>query len=303
MTTLLFGANGQLGREFLSVLDGRAVVAATRSGQLADGQACARADFHQPEQVVALLETVRPARVINAAAYTQVDHAEQDRDGVFQTNAHTPIAIAQWCARHDIPWLHFSTDYVFDGQATKPYSSDAPVAPLGVYGHSKRLGEEGILQAGGRSVILRTAWVYADHSHNFFQTMLRLATSHQRLRVVADQIGTPTPARLIAQASLTVLEHADLAAGIWHLTARGQTSWYGFATAIFASAKARGLLQRLPEVEAIPSHAYPSRARRPAYSVLDTGAFERRYQIALPMWADALGDVFDQQSLPLGAMR
>ena len=294
MTILLFGANGQLGRELLNVLEQEPVIAATRSGRLADGQRCACADFNQPDQVIALLEQVQPSLIVNAAAYTQVDQAESERDAVYRANAHTPAVMAQWCAHQDIPWLHFSTDYVFNGQASAPYPSDATVDPLGIYGQSKRAGEEAILQAGGRTIILRTAWVYAVHGHNFFRTMLRLAQSHHRLRVVADQIGTPTPARLLAQTTAKLIQHGDFSPGIWHLTARGQTSWYGFATAIFASANTRGVISRLPEVEAILSQAYPTAARRPAYSVLDTQSLEKRWNITLPMWADGLADVFDQ---------
>lgn len=294
MTILLCGANGQLGRELLNVLEKEQVVAATRSGRLPDGQSCACADFHQPDQVIALLEQLRPRLIINAAAYTQVDQAESEREAVFRVNAHTPAAMAQWCAHQDVPWFHYSTDYVFNGQANAPYPCDAAVDPLGIYGQSKRAGEEAIVQAEGRAIILRTAWVYAVHGHNFFRTMLRLAQSHHRLRVVADQIGTPTPARLIAQTTAKLIQHGDFSPGIWHLTARGQTSWYGFATAIFASANARGLLSHLPEVEAISSQSYPTAARRPAYSVLDTQSLERRWNIRLPMWADGLADVFDQ---------
>ena len=294
MTILLCGANGQLGREMLNVLENEPIVAATRSGRLPDGQTCACADFNQSDQVIALLEQVRPRLIINAAAYTQVDQAESEPDPVFRVNAHTPAAMARWCAQHDVPWFHFSTDYVFNGQENVPYPCDAAVDPLGVYGQSKRAGEEAIIQAGGRAMIMRTAWVYAVHGHNFFRTMLRLAQSHHRLRVVADQIGTPTPARLIAKTTAKLIQQGDFSPGIWHLTARGQTSWYGFATAIFASANARGLLSHLPEVEAISSQAYPTAARRPVYSVLDTQSLERRWNIRLPMWADGLADVFDQ---------
>ena len=162
MTVLVLGGNGQLGQELLRALAplGR-VMATTRSGRLADGTLCEIADFEQPASLPSLLERIRPSLVVNAAAYTAVDRAEQEPDAACRANTEAPAVVAQWCALHDVPFVHYSTDYVFDGQSKVPYAEDAPTAPLGVYGTTKRDGEDAIRAAGGRHLIFRTAWVYA----------------------------------------------------------------------------------------------------------------------------------------------
>ncbi|KPN19585.1 dTDP-4-dehydrorhamnose reductase [Xanthomonas sp. Mitacek01] len=294
MTTLVFGGNGQVGRELLRALAPLGVVqATTRSGTLPDGRGCLQADFADPDAVIAVLDTVRPTRVVNAAAYTAVDKAESDADAAQAANATTPGAIARWCAVHDVPLVHYSTDYVFDGSGARPYLPEDPTAPLGVYGASKLAGEDAIRAAGGQRLIFRTAWVYAAHGQNFLRTMLRVGAERDVLRVVADQIGTPTPAALIADVTARILQQATDATGTWHLTAAGETSWHGFAEAIFEDAVPRGLLARAPTVEAITTADYPTSAKRPAYSRLDTGSLERDFGIALPQWRDALGEVLD----------
>lgn len=289
---LLFAGNGQLGQELLralSPLDG--VVVTTRSGQLADGTPCETADFDQPESLAALLDRVKPAWVVNAAAYTAVDRAEQDREAAWRANAEAPGVIARWCAAAGVPLVHYSTDYVFDGQGTRPYRENDATAPLGVYGASKLAGEEAIRDAGGRHLIFRTAWVYASHSSNFLRTMLRVGAEREVLRVVADQVGTPTPAALIADVTAQVLQHPGSLSGTWHLTANGETSWHGFAEAIFAAAVAQGLLARAPQVEPITSAEYPTPAKRPAYSHLDVSKLECDFGISLPSWQQGLGRV------------
>jgi len=294
MSSLVFGANGQVGQELLRALAPLGVVTGTtRSGVLPDGSACLTADFSDPGSVVALLDATRPARVINAAAYTAVDKAESDLEAARVANAETPGAIARWCAAHDVPLVHYSTDYVFDGSGTRPYRPDDAPAPLGVYGTSKLAGEQAIRAAGGRHLIFRTAWVYAAHGQNFLRTMLRVGAERDVLRVVADQIGTPTPAALIADVTARVLGADNPASGTWHLTATGETSWHGFAEAIFAGAVERGLLARAPKVEAITTADYPTPAKRPAYSRLDTSSLERDFGIALPSWQAALDGVLD----------
>jgi len=294
MNSLVFGANGQVGQELLRALAPLGdVVGTTRSGTLPDGSACLTADFSDPGSVVALLDATRPARVINAAAYTAVDKAESESAAAQAANAETPGAIARWCAAHDVPLVHYSTDYVFDGSGTRPYRPDDTTAPLGVYGASKLAGEEAIRAAGGRHLIFRTAWVYAAHGRNFLRTMLRVGAERDVLHVVADQIGTPTPAALIADVTAQILSGDNGASGTWHLTAVGETSWHGFAQAIFAGAVERGLIARVPTVEAIATADYPTPARRPAYSRLDTTTLERDFGIALPDWQAALGDVLD----------
>ncbi len=292
MSILLLGGNGQLGRELLRALAPLGpVIATTRTGWLADGRACEIADLDRPGSLPALLDRLRPSIVVNAAAYTAVDRAEQEVAAAFRANAEAPGELARWCAAQAVPFVHYSTDYVFDGHGSSPYREDAATAPLGVYGRSKRDGEDAVRAAGGRHLIFRTAWVYAGHGANFLQTMLRLGAERRQLRVVADQIGTPTPAALIADVTAQALQHSQRLSGTWHLTASGQTSWHGFAEAIFAEALAAGVLATVPAVEAIPTSAYPTPAQRPAWSVLDNHALQRAMGIALPSWQDGLKQV------------
>ncbi|HFF2828828.1 TPA: dTDP-4-dehydrorhamnose reductase [Stenotrophomonas maltophilia] len=289
MTVLVFGGNGQVGQELLRALAPLGtVVPTTRSGRLPDGRACETADFSQPDSLPAPLDRLQPSIVVNAAAYTAVDRAEQDAEAAFAANAQAPGVIARWCAAHGVPFVHYSTDYVFDGQGSAPYREDESTAPLGVYGTSKRDGEDAVRAAGGRHLIFRTAWVYASHGANFLRTMLRVGAERDALRVVADQIGTPTPAALIADVTAQALQHPDQLSGTWHLTANGQTSWHGFAEAIFAEALATGVLVKVPTVEAIPSSEYPTPAKRPAWSVLDNRKLQQDFGIVLPTWQDGL---------------
>ncbi|KAB7765805.1 dTDP-4-dehydrorhamnose reductase [Xanthomonas maliensis] len=294
MTTLVIGANGQLGTELLRALAPLGtVVAACRSGHLPDGRVCERIDLDELASLDLVLDRVRPTVLINAAAYTAVDRAEQERDAAFRANAEAPGVIAQWCARAGVPMVHYSTDYVFDGQGTQPYRPDDATAPLGVYGQSKLAGEQAVQAAGGRHLIFRTAWVYAAHGNNFLRTMLRVGAERDLLRVVADQIGTPTPAALIADLTALALRHPDQPSGLWHLTAAGETSWHGFAEAIFTHALARGLIARRPFIEAITTADYPTPAKRPAYSRLDTRSLQDTFGVRLPQWQDGLGQVLD----------
>ncbi|WP_115513910.1 MULTISPECIES: dTDP-4-dehydrorhamnose reductase [Xanthomonas] len=293
MTTLVFGANGQVGTELLRALaaDG-AVTATTRSGQLPDGSACEIADFDAPDTLTGLLDRLDPTAVVNAAAYTAVDRAEQDRDSAMRANAQSPGVIAQWCAVHDVPLVHYSTDYVFDGQGTAPYREESQTSPLGVYGETKLAGEQAIRASGAQHLILRTAWVYASHGANFLRTMLRVGAERDELSVVADQIGTPTPAALIADVTAQLLrQRSPGTSGTWHLTAAGQTSWHGFAEAIFEQAVAAGLLARAPRVAPITTADYPTPAKRPAYSRLSIDKLQNDFGIVLPQWQAGLQQV------------
>lgn len=294
MRILLFGANGQVGTELRrSLAPLGEVVAATRSGTLDAGGACEVADFDAPASLPALVERIAPDVVVNAAAYTAVDRAESDRDAAFRANAEAPARIADACAARGARLIHYSTDYVFDGHGTRPYREDDPTEPAGVYGASKRAGEVAIAARGADALILRTAWVYAAHGKNFLRTMLRLAAERDRLRVVADQTGTPTSAALIADVTARVLTRRDVG-GIRHLTAAGQTTWHGFAEAIVAGAHARGLLARAVPVEPIATADYPTPAARPAYSVLDTSRLAADLDVRLPDWTAGLAAVLDE---------
>jgi len=292
MSVLVLGGNGQLGKELLCALAPIGpVLAATRNGLLADGTECETVDFDAIASLDALLQRTHPHCVVNAAAYTAVDRAEADPNAAWRANAEAPGRIARWCASAGVPMVHYSTDYVFSGEATRPYREDDAPAPRNVYGASKLAGEQAVRAAGGRHLIFRTAWVYAQHSANFLHTMLRLGAERDVLRVVADQVGTPTPAALIADVTARALRHPDGLSGTWHLTATGETSWHGFAEAIFAAAVAQGVLPRAPQVEAITTAEYPTPARRPAYSHLDVTQLQADFGISLPSWQEGLAQV------------
>ena len=285
MKLLLLGGNGQVGRELRrSLARLGALQVATREGAGTD----LVADFERADAVAELVRSTAPDVVVNAAAYTAVDRAENESVAAFRINAEAPAAIARACAAAGVLLLHYSTDYVFDGQATRPYREDDATAPLGVYGASKLAGEQEIRASGARHGILRTAWVYAAHSANFLRTMLRLAAERDELRVVADQVGAPTPAAWIADATAAMLHRGIAHSGTWHLTQAGETSWHGFASAIMEEAHALGLLARKPMVLPITTADYPTPARRPAYSVLDTTRLHDDFGIVPPDWRDGL---------------
>ncbi len=305
MKILLLGANGQLGRTFL--LDGGLaalgeLTAATRNGTLTGGMGCELADLSEPATLRALLDRTRPDVIINAAAYTAVDRAEQEESLATRVNGEAVGVIGGWAAAHDSLVIHYSTDYVFDGSKARPYAVDAQPAPLGAYGRSKLAGELALRDSGAEHLLFRTAWVYAAHGHNFLRTMLRLGAERDEVRVVADQHGTPTDAGLIVRATLAALDRWHDAnatmrqqlAGTYHLVASGDTSWHGFATAIFAAASEHGLLTRAPRVVPITSAEFPTPARRPAWSLLDNTGFAESFGLALPDWHDGLSRVMDQ---------
>lgn len=298
MKILLFGANGQVGHELRrSLAPLGEVVATTRSGMLEDGTRCEIADFDAPASLPALIARIAPDVVVNAAAYTAVDRAESDREAAFRANADAPQRIAEACASRDALLVHYSTDYVFDGTGTRPYRVDDATAPLGVYGESKLAGEQAVEASGARHLVFRTAWVYAAHGQNFMRTMLRLAAERDELRVVADQVGTPTPAALIADVTATALAKPFVRSGVWHLTAAGETTWHGFAEAIFTAAHARGLIARVPRVVPIATADYPTPARRPAYSRLDTTRLCVDFPVDLPQWREGLAGVLDRLAI------
>jgi len=291
---LLLGANGQVGTELRrSLAPHGEIVAATRNGLLADGSACEVADFDRPEELRPLLARIAPDAVVNAAAHTAVDRAQGEPDAAFRANAQAPGQLAAACAERDALLVHYSTDYVFDGSAVRPYREDDPTAPLGVYGASKLAGEDAIRASGARHMIFRTAWVYAAHGRNFLLTMLRLGSERDELRVVADQVGSPTSAAYIADTTAAILAQGSDRSGLWHLTCTGQTNWHGFAEAIMAGAVERGLIGKAPRVLPIPTSDYPTPAARPAFSVLDNARLQRDFGLPGLDWRDSLGQVLD----------
>lgn len=294
MRILLLGANGQVGHELRrSLLTIASMVAATRTGRLDDGAPCEVADLESLDQLPTLVEKVAPDLVVNAAAYTAVDRAEDEREAAFRINAEAPAVIAQTCAAAGIALVHYSTDYVFDGQATRPYSEGDATAPLGVYGASKLAGEEAIRASGARHLIFRTAWVYGARGRNFLLSMLQRARQREALRVVADQHGTPTPAWLIADITARVIAEHSHAEGTYHLTANGGTHWQGFAQTLLNEAAVLGLLSQAPTVSPIRSADYPTRAARPAYSRLDNSKLQNLLGEEMPDWTRALDPVLE----------
>jgi dTDP-4-dehydrorhamnose reductase len=248
-------------------------------------------DFERPESVIACFEAARPGLVVNAAAYTAVDAAESNQDAARAANHTGPLQLAELCAVRKIPLIHISTDYVFDGTKGAPYTEDDTPAPAGVYGATKRDGELAILATEARAIILRTSWVYAAHGKNFARTMLNAARKTNRLRVVADQRGAPTAAVDLAAVILDIADKLqtgwrDGVRGIYHATGTGETSWYGFANAIFAAAANFGL--QTPVVTPIATAEWPTPARRPADSRLDCGRLDRIFGCRLPDWRDTL---------------
>ncbi len=303
MKILLLGAHGQVGFELARTLAplGELQVA-TRDGLLATGAHCLHADLANPETLDAALHTAMPDIVVNAAAYTAVDRAEDEENLADRVNHWALAVLGAWAARHGALVVHYSTDYVFDGAATKPYREDDPTAPLGVYGRTKLAGEDALRASGCDHLILRTAWVFAARGHNFLRTMLRLARERDELRIVNDQYGAPTTAGMIASATTQALSQwlgwneqtRNAALGTYHLCAGGHCSWFEFAQSIVARAHQAGLIGRIPVVVPITTAGYPTRARRPAWSVLDTTKIRTAFGLHLAGWERGLDAVIGE---------
>jgi dTDP-4-dehydrorhamnose reductase len=287
---LLLGAGGQLGMELQRRLSSEADSTAFDLTSLTRAQL----DFADSDAIRTAIQKAEPEIVINAAAYTAVDRAEQEQELARQVNAVAPGVIAEEVRKTNGWLVHYSTDYVFDGTGMEPWRETDPTGPLSVYGQTKLDGELAIAATGSRHVILRTSWVYAAEGRNFLHTMLRLGRERDLLKVVDDQIGAPTSGEAIAEATLVVLRQlmtsgsAKDAAGVYHLTCAGATSWCGFARAIFEVFASR---QKAPELMPIPTEAYPTPARRPRNSRLCCDKFVGQFGHRMPEWQDALRDV------------
>jgi len=279
---LLFGANGQLGSKLKSLLATRGTVRAIGHAEL---------DLRDLPRLRAFILETKPALIVNAAAYTAVDAAESDVENAQLVNAEAPRVMAEAAREHNALFVHYSTDYVFDGAARTPYTEESPVSPLGVYGVSKLAGEQAVAASGAAHLILRTAWLYSNRGKNFLNTMLRLAAERDELRVVNDQTGCPTYADLVADASAQMLDGMFASGvvrpercGLYHLACQGETTWWGFATRIIELAGFGKRVRVLP----ITTADYPTPAKRPAYSVLSNAKLERVFGIRLPHWEDGL---------------
>ncbi len=291
---LVTGAGGQVGAETVRALAGRAEVIAHDRSTL---------DLSNASQLAAKIREAKPDVIVNAAAYTAVDRAESEPDAAHAVNAIAPGIIAAEAKSLGALLVHFSTDYVFDGTKRKPYVEDDATAPLGVYGRTKLEGERTVAQSGCAHVILRTAWVYGPVGKNFMLTMLRLAEKGAPLRVVDDQCGAPTTSLAIARAVRSLLggasgtidastvSRAKDASGLYHATAEGDTTWHGFATAIFdeRAQRSNGAFVA-PAVAAITTAEYPTPAKRPAYSVMSNAKLARTFGVSLGSWRDGLAE-------------
>jgi dTDP-4-dehydrorhamnose reductase len=254
-------------------------------------------DFDHPDNVETTLRSVAPRLVINAAAYTAVDAAETDAEAAYRANRDGPAILARLCAAADIPLIHVSTDYVFDGAKSEPYVESDPVSPQGVYGASKLAGEQAVLATGAKIIVVRTAWVYAATGKNFVRTMLALGKTRDCLTIVADQYGCPTAAADLATAILALVDRFDRTGwlpeyqGIVHAAGSGHTSWYGLAVATFAEAARHGT--RAPELVPIAAADWPTPAKRPANSRLDCSRLHKVFEVALPAWRPSLAGTID----------
>jgi dTDP-4-dehydrorhamnose reductase len=293
MRILLTGVTGQVGHALIAPLSGLGdVIQADRT----------ILNFAETSTVLEKLDRLAPDLIVNPAAYTSVDRAEDERELAFAVNGDAPAVIARWASRKQVPLLHFSTDYVFDGLGEAPWREESGTAPLSVYGASKRAGEEAIRAEGGPHLIVRTSWVYAAQGANFLTTIARLARERTELRIVADQVGAPTSASVIAEAVIRLLD-ADFdhlpqrfakAGGVLNVAASGETTWHGFASQIIEGLRARGVSLAVQSIAALRSEEYPTKARRPHNSRLDLTRLRDLFGISTPSWNVALDAELDK---------
>lgn len=290
MSTLLLGAGGQLGRHLNARMAGL-VTCARQGGDHA-------VDLSRFERVRELLDRAAPGVIVNAAAWTAVDDAEDNEAAALRLNGELPGLLAEWCRERGALLVHYSTDYVFSGAPGRPWRENDPVAPESAYGRTKLAGEQAIMASGCRALVLRTAWVYSALPGNFVSAILRRAGQGQALKVVADQTGSPTWAGTLAAATRRLLERAgDVDRPLlMHVSGQGAASWYDLARRAVQLAAASGFIPEAVDVEPIGSDQWPQKATRPAWSVLDGGRYERFTGEPLPGWDDALAECLDRWS-------
>ena len=288
MRLLVFGTTGQVARELAR--------AATARGTGLTALGRAEVDLADPVACAAAVMAAEADAIVNTAAYTAVDRAEDEPDIAHAVNAAAPGAMAEAAAARGLPFLHVSTDYVFDGTPGRPWLEDDPTGPLGAYGRSKLAGERAVAAAGGPHAVLRTSWVFSAHGSNFVKTMLRVGAERDTLRVVDDQVGGPTPARAIAEALFAIAEAfagGRGRTGVFHFAGAPDIRWAGFARAIFAlHAERTGV--RIPEIVPIPTADYPTPAWRPLNSALDCTRIREAYGIERPDWRAGLAAVLEE---------
>lgn len=293
---LLTGVNGQVGHELQQTLAPLGLVVSVARTQL---------DLTDTDAIRRLIREIKPAFIVNPAAYTAVDKAESEPELAFAINATAPAVMAEEAARLNATFIHYSTDYVFDGSKTMPYNEQDQTKPLGVYGQSKLAGEEAIRTVGADHLILRISWVYGARGRNFLRTIIRLAQERDELKVVADQRGGPTSSRAIANATAVMLENwRPERNGTYHLTCAGETSWHGFAQAILRFYESHRAAQNWPPLkvqadalQAISTAEYPTPAARPTYSVLNNARLLTEFRISMPLWSEALSSVMRELRL------
>ena len=288
MRILVTGVSGQIGGALASGLSAISTVIPADRSVL---------DLTRISEIAGKLVDLAPDLIVNPAAYTAVDRAEDERDLAFAINAQAPGVLARWAAEHDVPILHFSTDYVFNGAGHSAWLETDDAGPISAYGESKLAGELAVRKAGGSHLVIRTSWVYSSSGTNFLRTIMRLAKERRELRIVADQVGSPTSVKIIVDIIAGVLAGpADLATtfaradGLLHLAASGTTSWHGFATAIVDGLRARRASLVVERIVPITSREYPTKARRPLNSRLDMSRLSQIFGIVPPLWTDGLDE-------------
>ena len=300
MNILLTGAAGQLGNELLPLLPAHGrVIPTDRNTPDSSVENWLELDISDGGKLESLLNRLQPGLIVNTAAYTAVDQAETDIETAFHVNADLPGRLASWAKKNDSRLIHYSTDYVFNGEANRPYLETDSSSPMSVYGESKRAGEKALEESACSHVILRTSWVYSSHGKNFVLSMLDLARRGVSLKIVDDQQGCPTSAKNLALASIAVIKdwqklETATHGGLFHYCDGRSLSWYGFAQEIFRLAVSKGLLDELPEVAPIPSSEFPQPARRPKWSVLDTAKISRVFDIHPASFEQSLTTVIDE---------
>ncbi len=291
MKLLLFGKNGQLGSELQCVLAPLGELTALNK---VSSDYCG--DLSNLDGIARSIAAVKPDIIINAAAYTAVDKAESEQELAGQINAEAPEVMAVEAKRFGAKLIHYSTDYVFDGAGSRPYKETDAMHPINVYGQTKKAGEDAIIASGCEHIILRTSWVYGVVGRNFVKTIIDLAGARETLNVVNDQIGAPTGAALLAECTAKIIGQKSWVSGLFHLTASGETSWYDYARLIVETARGHGAaLKLLPQaIKPISSKDYPTPAKRPLNSRLDTSKFQETFGITLPPWQNGVTAMLKQ---------